>query len=181
MPWILVLNWIQLGSKTGYSKTGFIWKPDQKTYGLSMSFENRTFFTGFRMVKRPVLECHSKIRPLENWTKVEHSKTGHVRFTDPHFIRKKNWTWICPVTILCFRKNMLRFFCTKCNTVSIWITALWKMESFQKWNVGTLSRRGSSVCFFAAIYCSCLEWNACLPSRHWRESKRALVVLYVVS
>ena len=27
---------------------------------------------------------HSKTRPIENRTKVDHSKTGHVLFLDPH-------------------------------------------------------------------------------------------------
>ena len=29
---------------------------------------------------------HSKTGPFENRTKVDHSKTGHVRFSDPHCI-----------------------------------------------------------------------------------------------
>ena len=36
--------------------------------------------------KRSRLIYHSKTGPFENRTKVDHSKTGHVRFSDPHCI-----------------------------------------------------------------------------------------------
>ena len=43
-----------------------------------------------------------------------------------------------------------------------------------KWNVMPLIRRGSNFVFFAALYCSCLEFNAMLALPQRREAIKAL-------
>ena len=98
-----------------FSKTGTTCTTEFSTVGIrkpniqiSETFENRTFLTsvfewskmsGFRMVwpknvrfskglgkKRSVFECHSKIGPFAVRSTFNHSKSGHVRFLDPHCI-----------------------------------------------------------------------------------------------
>ena len=41
-------------------------------------------------------------------------------------------------------------------------------------NVTPLIRRGTNFVFFAALYCYCLGFNACLPSRQRREAIKAI-------
>ena len=42
-------------------------------------------------------------RPFENWTKVNHSKTGHVQLSNPHWIQNKTvWMQVYTVTGLVF-------------------------------------------------------------------------------
>ena len=74
--------------KSDHLKTGNIRKPDifekwrhSKTGPKCPVFE--WFWTKWRP-KCPVFECHSKTGPFMNRSTLDHSKTGHVRFSDPH-------------------------------------------------------------------------------------------------
>ena len=81
--------WIRLhysgDLKTGHSKSAHIQNPDILKVGFRMPFENRT-------KKCPVFERHSETSPFHNQTALDHSKTGHTWFSDPHLFQKD-----CPV------------------------------------------------------------------------------------
>ena len=74
--------------ETGQKCPVFKWFGSTDVKNNSQPFENRTKMSGFRMVNHHLMSVdhHSKTEPFMNWTHLDHSKTGLVRYSDSYCI-----------------------------------------------------------------------------------------------